>query len=81
MLASAVPLDVWREGCWRFVVYPARVDGRPMEAVFAVSTAARDREVKAVLLAPSAPSPRPPRRRQNAGRTHGRARLGRCGRR
>ncbi|MFC6884787.1 MauE/DoxX family redox-associated membrane protein [Actinomadura yumaensis] len=57
VLASAVPLDVWREGCWRFVVYPARVDGRPMEAVFAVSTAARDREVKAVLLAPERPEP------------------------
>ena len=26
-IVSAVPLDVWREGCWRFLVFPARLDG------------------------------------------------------
>ncbi|QKG23539.1 MauE/DoxX family redox-associated membrane protein [Actinomadura verrucosospora] len=49
-VASAVPLEVWREGCWRFVVFPARWDGRDMEIVFAVSTAERGREVRAALV-------------------------------
>ncbi|RFS86857.1 hypothetical protein D0T12_00810 [Actinomadura spongiicola] len=51
VIVSAVPLDVWREGCWRFVVFPARRDGRDMEVVFAVSTAERDRTVRAALTA------------------------------
>lgn len=54
VIASTVPLDVWREGCWRFVVYPARVDGWDAEIVFAVSTAAHDRAVRAAV-AVSAP--------------------------
>ncbi|GAA4060138.1 MauE/DoxX family redox-associated membrane protein [Actinomadura miaoliensis] len=49
-IASAAPLDVWREGCWRFLVFPARVDGRDMEIVFAVSTAARHRTVRSALV-------------------------------
>ncbi|MBX6767644.1 MAG: hypothetical protein IRY90_10920, partial [Actinomadura rubrobrunea] len=49
-IVSAVPLDVWREGCWRFLVFPARLDGREMEAVFAVSTGARDRTVRSALV-------------------------------
>lgn len=52
VVTSAVPLDVWREGCWRFVVFPARVDGRDMEIVFAVSTAERDRTVRSAVVAP-----------------------------
>ncbi|WP_240487105.1 MauE/DoxX family redox-associated membrane protein [Actinomadura flavalba] len=47
-LAGAEPLDVWREGCWRFVVY-ALDDER--EVVFAVSTAARDATVRAAVIA------------------------------
>ncbi|MCP2338006.1 MauE/DoxX family redox-associated membrane protein [Actinomadura rupiterrae] len=49
-LVSAAPLDVWREGCHRFLVYPARLHGTDMEIVFAVSTAARDRDVRHALL-------------------------------
>jgi hypothetical protein len=30
------PSDVWRELCWRYVVFPARVSGRDADAVFAV---------------------------------------------
>ncbi|WP_026405216.1 MauE/DoxX family redox-associated membrane protein [Actinomadura rifamycini] len=45
-VTSAVPLDVWREGCWRFLAYPARLDGRDVRLVFAVSTAERDRVVR-----------------------------------
>ncbi|MFC4908530.1 MauE/DoxX family redox-associated membrane protein [Actinomadura gamaensis] len=49
-LVSAVPLDVWREGCHRFLVYAARLDGVDVEIVFAVSTAARGREVRHAVL-------------------------------
>jgi len=67
LLDSDEPLDVWREGCWRFLAYPAHRDGRPVEVVFAVSTAHRDRTVRAAVLdpapredAPSAPAPATP---------------------
>src|SRR5690606_7981363 len=46
-LAAEEPVDIWREGCWRFLVYPAR----DAEVVFAVSTAAHDRTVHAAVLA------------------------------
>ncbi|GAA3930886.1 hypothetical protein GCM10023085_10330 [Actinomadura viridis] len=49
-ITSPVPLDVWREGCWRFVVFPARVDGRDTEIIFAVSTAERNRTVRTATL-------------------------------
>jgi hypothetical protein len=52
-ITSAVPLDVWREGCWRFIVYQARLNDQDTEIVFAVSTAERDRTVRAALV----PSP------------------------
>ncbi|MEW2359205.1 MauE/DoxX family redox-associated membrane protein [Spirillospora sp. NPDC029432] len=55
-IASAVPLDVWREGCWRFVVYPAHVDGRDTELVFAVSTAERGYTVRVAPVPPAAPA-------------------------
>ncbi|WP_199486313.1 hypothetical protein [Actinomadura logoneensis] len=58
-LVSAVPLDVWREGCHRFLVYRARLHGTDMDIVFAVSTAARDREVRHALLPARAPAPAP----------------------
>jgi len=53
-IASAAPLDVWREGCRRFVAFAARVDGRDVEIVFAVSTAERDRDVLAGIVVPEA---------------------------
>ncbi|MFB4316547.1 MauE/DoxX family redox-associated membrane protein [Actinomadura sp. 21ATH] len=55
-IVSAVPLDVWREGCWRFVVYPAHVDGRDTELVFAVSTAERGHTVRVAAVPPATPA-------------------------
>ncbi|NKZ04961.1 MauE/DoxX family redox-associated membrane protein [Actinomadura latina] len=51
-VASAVPLDVWREGCWRFVAFAGRVDDRDVEIVFAVSTAEGDRDVRSATVMP-----------------------------
>jgi hypothetical protein len=59
-VTSAVPLDVWREGCWRFVVFPARVNGHDTEIVFAVSTAERDRAVRAAPVPALTPEPAGP---------------------
>lgn len=50
-IRSAVPLDVWREGCWRFVAFPGRVRERDVEIVFAVSTSERDRAVRSAVVA------------------------------
>ncbi|MEV4252040.1 hypothetical protein AB0J52_02605 [Spirillospora sp. NPDC049652] len=55
-LVSAVPMDVWREGCHRFLVYRARLHGTEVDIVFAVSTAARAREVRYALLPNAAPA-------------------------
>ncbi|MBW8481862.1 hypothetical protein K1Y72_05745 [Actinomadura sp. PM05-2] len=51
-VGAAAPLDVWREGCWRFLLFPARDGGAPADLVFAVSTAERDRTVRAALIRP-----------------------------
>jgi hypothetical protein len=36
LITAEVPVDMWRELCWRFVVFPARVGDRDAEIVFAV---------------------------------------------
>ena len=36
LITSDVPADVWRELCWRYIVYPGSYAGRPAEVVFAV---------------------------------------------
>lgn len=56
-LVSAEPSDIWREGCHRFLVYPARFHDTDMDIVFAVSTAARARDVRHALVPSEAPSP------------------------
>jgi hypothetical protein len=54
-LLSRRPVEVWRELCWRFLVYPAEVDGMEGEVVFAVSLAGtRHPEVRAALVFPPA---------------------------
>jgi len=35
-MVSHSPTDIWRELCWRYFVFPAKVHGRPAEVVFAV---------------------------------------------
>ncbi|MGI5205489.1 MauE/DoxX family redox-associated membrane protein [Spirillospora sp. CA-108201] len=56
-IKSAVPLEVWREGCWRFVAFPGRVRERDVEIVFAVSTSERDPAVRSAVVAPETPAP------------------------
>jgi hypothetical protein len=36
LISAEVPVDIWRELCWRYVVFPARVGNRASEVIFAV---------------------------------------------
>jgi len=36
LITAEVPVDIWRELCWRYVVFPARVGDRASELIFAV---------------------------------------------
>jgi hypothetical protein len=49
-LVTAAPADVWREGCWRFVVFPGVLAGRQVEVVFAVYLAGRHGPVRVGVL-------------------------------
>lgn len=60
-LVSFTPIDVWREGCWRFVVFPGQVAGQRVEVVYAVYLQARRPPIRvAVLDEPSAGGTQPP---------------------
>ena len=49
-VSAAAPADVWREGCWRFVVYPGLARGRRVEIVFAVYLQARRPPIRVAVL-------------------------------
>jgi hypothetical protein len=49
-ISAAAPADVWREGCWRFVVYPGSARGRPVDIIFAVYLQSRRPAIRAAVL-------------------------------
>jgi hypothetical protein len=49
-VASESPVDVWREGCWRFVAFSGLLAGRRVEVVFAVYLAGRRPPVRVGML-------------------------------
>jgi hypothetical protein len=49
-LSATVPVDIWREGCWRFVVFPGALADRRVEVVFAVYLAGRRPAVRIGML-------------------------------
>jgi hypothetical protein len=49
-LVVANPVDVWREGCWRFVVFPGLLASRRIDVVFAVHLADRGTPVRVGML-------------------------------
>jgi methylamine utilization protein MauE len=51
------PLDMWRELCWWYVVYPASHEGRECEAVFAVEVRSHRPAVRAALVAAAPANP------------------------
>jgi hypothetical protein len=50
LIVSATPADVWRESCWRYVVYPASYQGVPTDVVFAVFLQPRRPTIHAALV-------------------------------
>jgi len=84
LITAEVPVDMWRELCWRYVVFPARLGQREAEVVFAVylrphrpviHAALVDAATSEVLSWPAAPG-----RRGVAGWLPGAGRLRRSGR-
>lgn len=49
-LVTTEPEDVWREGCWRFLVYRGVLSSRRVEVVFAVHLASRRTPVRVGVL-------------------------------
>jgi hypothetical protein len=50
MVTAASPVDMWREGCWRYVVYPGEAGHRSIEIIFAVYLRSRRPQVRVALL-------------------------------
>jgi hypothetical protein len=50
LIMSDAPADVWRELCWRYVVYRSSYDGRRADLVFAIHLQQRRPAVRAVLV-------------------------------
>jgi hypothetical protein len=50
IIAADVPTDVWRELCWRYVVFPGRYGDRDTEVVFAVYVKQRRPPVRAAVV-------------------------------
>jgi hypothetical protein len=50
VLPPGPPADVWREGCWRFVVYNGVSEGRRVELVFAVYLQRRRPPIRVAVL-------------------------------
>jgi hypothetical protein len=49
-LVTTAPIDVWREGCWRFVVFPGVLASRRVDVVFAVHVGGRGAQVRVGML-------------------------------
>jgi hypothetical protein len=67
LITTEVPVDMWRELCWRYVVFPARIGDRATEIIFAVylrphrpviNSALVDSATGEVLAWPAAPARR-----------------------
>jgi hypothetical protein len=61
VITASEPTDMWRELCWRYVVFPASCEGRPSEVVFAIFLTQRRPTIHAALVdaVTSAPLPWP----------------------
>jgi Methylamine utilisation protein MauE len=49
-ITTEMPIDMWRELCWSYVVFPCREDGGHAEVVFAVQLKRRRPAVQAAVL-------------------------------
>jgi len=49
-LLTSAPDDAWREGCWRFLVFPGVLASRHVDVVFAIPLDGRHAQVKVGML-------------------------------
>jgi hypothetical protein len=47
---GSAPIDIWREGCWRYLVYAGQADGRQVHVAFAVYLRSRRSLVRVAVL-------------------------------
>ena len=47
---DAAPIDIWREGCWRYLVYTGETGGREVHVAFAVYLRSRRSPVRVAVL-------------------------------
>ena len=47
---DTAPIDIWREGCWRYLVYTGEAEGRPVHVAFAVYLRSRRSPVRVAVL-------------------------------
>ena len=47
---GAAPVDIWREGCWRYLVYAGETGGQPVHVAFAVYLRSRRSQVRVAVL-------------------------------
>ncbi|HEY2241228.1 MAG TPA: MauE/DoxX family redox-associated membrane protein [Streptosporangiaceae bacterium] len=47
---DVAPIDIWREGCWRYLVYTSETGGRPIHVAFAVYLRSRRSPVRVAVL-------------------------------
>ncbi len=59
VICGDVPSDMWRELCWRYVVYPGRLDGADADVVFAVQVKQRRPAIKSAVVLRETPAPSP----------------------
>jgi hypothetical protein len=78
LITSDGPVDLWRELCWRYVVYPSSQDGRPADLVFAIYLQQRRPAIRAALVdsatGQTLPWPASPSRRGRVRLRYARAR-------
>jgi hypothetical protein len=69
VITADVPVDVWRELCWRYVVFPGRCGDRPAEVVFAIYLKPRRPAIRTAFVdaASGEPLPWPPAARPAPG--------------
>ncbi len=50
LVTEAAPADIWREGCWRYLLYPGETGDRRIDLVFAVSLRSRRPQIRVAIL-------------------------------
>jgi hypothetical protein len=77
LVTAREPIDIWRELCWWYLVFPARDEGGECQVVFAVEVRRHRPDIRAALVRAGPPQGQagPARPRRQAGPTRPRPRV------